>query len=121
MGGYLISAVTLNPYNTDKVLQLAWTGAKYELPSGWSITGAYYHIDQQAFSGTVNALAASTIQTKANSAGSYNDGSFVVDYQFTKHFDVYAGVNYSALDGGLASGFLNNSQTTVATGIRLKF
>jgi hypothetical protein len=34
---------------------------------------------------------------------------------------VYAGVNYSALDGGLSSGYLNNSQTTVATGIRLKF
>jgi predicted porin len=121
VGGYLISAVTLNPYNTDKVLQVAWTGVKYELPSGWSFTGAFYRIGQNAYSGTVSAPAAGTIQTKANSAGSYNDGSFVVDYQFTKHFDVYAGVNYSALDGGLASGFLNNSQTTVATGLRLKF
>jgi predicted porin len=121
VGGYRISALTLNPYNTDKVLQLAWMGVKYELPSGWSFTGAYYHLDQNAYSGTVSTPAAGTIQTKANSAGSYNDGSFVVDYQFTKHFDVYAGVNYSALDGGLASGFLNNSQTTVATGVRLKF
>jgi predicted porin len=120
-GGYVISAVTLNPYNTDKVLQLAWTGVKYELPSGWSFTGAYYHVDQNAFSGTVSAPAAGTIQTKANTAGSYNDGSFVVDYQFNKHFDVYAGVNYSTLDGGLASGYLNNSQTTVATGVRLRF
>jgi predicted porin len=121
VGGYRISAVTLNPYNTDKVLQLAWTGAKYEFASGWSLTGAYYHVDQNAFSGTVSAPAAGTIQTKANAAGSYNDGSFVVDYQFTRHFDVYAGVNYSTLDGGLASGFLNSSQTTVATGVRLKF
>jgi predicted porin len=121
VGGFRISAVTLNPYNTDKVLQVTWTGAKYELPSGWSFTGAYYHVDQNAYSGTVSAPATGTIQTKANAAGSYNDGSFVVDYQFNKHFDVYAGINYSTLDGGLASGFLNNSQTTVATGIRLKF
>jgi hypothetical protein len=54
VGGYLISAVTLNPYQTDKVLQLAWTGAKVELPSGWSFTGAYYHVEQNAFLGTVS-------------------------------------------------------------------
>jgi predicted porin len=121
VGGYIISAVTLNPYQTDKVLQLAWTGVKVELPSGWSFTGAYYHVEQNAFLGTVSKPATGTIQTSANASGSYNDGSFVIDYRFNKHFDVYAGVNYSALDGGLSSGYLNNSQTTVATGIRLKF
>jgi predicted porin len=121
VGGYRISAVTLNPYQTDKVLQLAWTGAKVELPSGWSFTGAYYHIEQNAFLGTVSKPAAGAIQTAANTPGSYNDGSFVVDYRFNKHFDVYAGVNYSTLDGGLSSGYLNNNQTTVATGVVLKF
>src|SRR5271165_6438169 len=105
IGGYIISAVTQNPYQTDKVLQLAWTGAKVELPSGWSFIGAYYHVKQNAFLGTVSAPAAGTIQTKANSAGSYNDGSFVIGYRFTKHLDVYIGINYSALDGGLASGY----------------
>jgi predicted porin len=121
VGGYLISAVTQNPYQTDKVLQLAWTGAKLELPSGLSFTGAYYHVEQNAFTGTVSAPAAGTIQTKANAAGAYNDGSFVAGYQFNKHFGVYTGVNYSALEGGLASGFLNDNQTTVVTGIRLSF
>jgi len=121
IGGYIISAVTQNPYQTDKVLQLAWTGAKVELPSGWSFIGAYYHVKQNAFLGTVSAPAAGTIQTKANSAGSYNDGSFVIGYRFTKHLDVYIGINYSALDGGLASGYLNDNQTTVVTGMRLSF
>ncbi len=122
VGGYLISAVTLNPYQTDKVLQLAWTGAKVELPSGWSFTGAYYYIEQNAFVvGKPSKPAAGTIQTAANTPGAYNDGSFVVDYRFNKHFDVYAGVNYSTLDGGLSSGYLNNNQTTVATGIVLRF
>ena len=79
VGGYLISAVTLNPYQTDRVLQLAWTGAKVELPSGWSFTGAYYHVEQNAFLGTVNKPAAGTIQRAANTSGSYNDGSFVID------------------------------------------
>ena len=121
VGGYLISAVTLNPYQSDRVLQLAWTGAKVELPSGWSFTGVYYHVEQNGFLGTVNKPAAGTIQTAANTSGSYNDGSFVIDYRFNKHFDVYAGVNYSTLDGGLSSGYLNNNQTTVATGVVLRF
>ncbi|MGO8955499.1 MAG: porin [Rhodomicrobium sp.] len=121
IGGYIISAVTQNPYNTDKMLQLAWTGAKYELPSGWSFMGAYYHVEQGAYSGTATAPAAGTIQTKANTAGAYNDGSFIIDYRFNKHLDVYAGVNYSTLDGGLASGYLNDNQTTVVSGARLRF
>ena len=65
--------------------------------------------------------AGSPNQQKAYNAGTVNDGSFVVDYQFNKHFDVYAGVNYSAIDGGLASGYLANNNTSVVTGARLKF
>jgi predicted porin len=54
----------------------------------------------------------------------------VADYAFNKHFDVYAGVAYAAVDGGLAAAFPNvptsganaNIDTTVAmTGLRLKF
>ena len=120
-GGYLISAVTLNPYQTNKVLQMTWAGLRYDLGANWGLTAGYYHVDQGAYLGKVSTPQPGTIQTSANSAGSYNDASFVADYQLTKHFDVYAGVNYSMLDGGLASGYLNNNMTTVATGIRLKF
>jgi len=68
-----------------------------------------------------NPQAGSPNQQKANLAGTVNDGSFVADYQFNKHFDVYAGVNYSVIDGGLASGFLANNNTSVVTGARVKF
>jgi predicted porin len=122
-GGYLISKVVANRYQTNKVLQLTWAGAKYDLGAKWSFAAGFYHVDQGAYStDSDNAKIPSLgIKTAANSAGSYNDASFVADYQLTKHFDVYAGVNYSMLDGGLASGYLNNNMTTVATGVRLKF
>jgi predicted porin len=120
-GGYLISAVTLNPYQTNKVLQLTWAGVRYDLGASWSFTAGYYHVDQGAYLGKVSVPQPGTIQTSANSAGSYNDASFVADYQLTKHFDVYAGVNYSMLDGGLASGYLNDNMMTVVSGVRLKF
>jgi predicted porin len=121
VGGYPISSVVLNPYQTNKVLQLTWAGVRYDLGASWSFTAGYYHVDQGAYLGTVSSPQAGTIQTLANSAGSYNDASFVADYQFTKHFDVYAGVNYSMLDGGLASGYLNDNMTTVVSGMRLRF
>ena len=47
--------------------------------------------------------------------------SFIADYTFNKHFDVYAGVNFGEVTGGQASGFVNDNQTTVMTGARLKF
>jgi predicted porin len=122
-GGYLISAVTPNPYQTNKVLQLTWAGVRYDLGANWSFTAGYYHVDQGAYSTDPNnaKIPSVGIKTAPNTPGSHNDASFVADYQLTKHFDVYAGVNYSILDGGLASGYLNNNMTTVATGIRLKF
>jgi len=133
-GGYVIGALAAIPgvskassqyfYASTRELQLEWAGAKYELPSGWSFAAAYYHVEQPAFS------AASTLskpqtgspnQQPGSNAGSLNDASFVVDYKFNKHFDVYSGVNYSIVDGGLASGYLANDQTSVVTGARLKF
>jgi hypothetical protein len=35
--------------------------------------------------------------------------------------DIYAGVSYSEVGGGLASGFLSSGIAAVVSGIRLKF
>ncbi len=134
IGGYLIGylpaitgvskASSLYFYGSTRELQIPWAGARYSLPSGWSFTAAYYYLDQPAFSSTSvlsNPQAGSPNQQKAYLAGAANDGSFVVDYQFNKHFDVYAGVNYSTIDGGLASGYLANNNTSVVSGVRVKF
>ncbi len=127
IGGYIIGT-PLNGkyyyYASTRQLEVAWTGARYALPSGWSFTAAYYHLDQPAFS-SASILSSPQVgspnQQKAYTAGSSNDASFVVDYQFNKHFDIYAGLNYSDIDGGLASGYLANENTSVVTGARLKF
>ena len=133
-GGYVIGhlaaiagvskASTYYFYADTRELQVAWTGARYELPSGWTFSAGYYHIDQPAFSSAStlsSPQAGSPNQQKAYTAGSLDSGSFVVDYRFDKHFDVYAGVNYSDISGGLASGYLANNNTSVVSGLRLKF
>ncbi len=133
-GGYEIGHPTLlnsgglkgsfNYYFGTRELQLEWTGARYELPSGWSFSAGYYHLYQPAFSSASkpgSPPAGSPNQQQAYTAGSLDSGSFVVDYRLNKHFDVYAGVNYSTIDGGLASGYLANDDTSFVTGARLKF
>ena len=60
-------------------------------------------------------------------AGDINQVSFLIDYAFNKHFDVYTGVSYQAVDGGFADSLLTNdlfngdNNTTVVTGLRLNF
>jgi hypothetical protein len=121
-GGYKIGAFSTNSFLSPRIWQVAWAGVKYELPSGLSFTAAYYHLEQNHYNGSATApQQGAPNQQAGNAAGSFDDGSFVVDYRFDKHFDIYAGVNYSTIDGGLASGFLANNCTSLVTGMRLKF
>jgi predicted porin len=126
LSGYRMVNINNTNFQTTKELVTAWTGAKYEI-GPWSFTGAYYHLDQNSWlakAGDCTKAAASVtagIKIGANCAGNFNMGSFLVDYAFNKHFDVYAGVNYSTVDGGLSSGFLQTDSTLFMTGARLKF
>ena len=135
-GGAFPIAPDNDPYTTDRILQFFWTGAKYELPSGWSFTAAYYHVDQNKFVADSKPCTAGGA-SRTDCAGTFNQGSFLIDYQATKHVDVYAGVTYARVDGGLAAGFPGtpgaNSKfgavgtatsvdtTSFMTGMRLKF
>ena len=139
-GGYpLTVSATLpdnNAFTTDKIFQFFWTGARYELPSGWSFTGAYYHIEQNSYVADNKACPAGGA-SGTQCAGTYDQGSFLIDYAFNKHLDVYGGVTYARADNGLASGYQGNpavkagfgvsgTGTSVdifdfVTGVRLKF
>jgi predicted porin len=142
IGGYKLAFVNNNAYVTDRVLQTWWAGAKYDLPSNWSIVAAFYRIDQNNYvRGAVGdfpgqdgkscataraALTPAQLHTGLNAtptqcAGELNMGSFMVDYAFNKYFDVYSGVNYSEIDGGLASGFIKSDSFLFMTGARLRF
>ncbi len=45
----------------------------------------------------------------------------MTDYRWTKRFDTYAGVMFSKVDDGLASGFLNTSTADPMVGFRFSF
>ena len=130
IGGYELASVTTNAYTTDKILQTFWTGARINLPSGWSFTGAYYNYTQNEYinSKRKNCATAARVTGSpginpepANCAGYLNQTSFLIDYAFNKHLDAYAGVSYMNNGGGLNSGYLNDNMATFMTGLRLKF
>ncbi len=141
IGGYQFLTTTTNGtelFSSDKVLQTAWAGLKYET-GPWSFTGAYYYWNQNSYltysaeGGTACAAATTSNIKKAtagtfigntvasNCSGDFNQGSFLIDYTFNRHFDVYAGVSFTEISGGLSSGFLQNNDTTFASGVRVKF
>ena len=110
-GGYQLTVSTTAPilpdnnaFTTNRVLQFYWTGVKYEFAWGLALTGAYYHVNQNSFVAD-NAACVAGGASKSNCAGSYDQVSFLADYFWTKHVDLYAGITYAKVQDGLASGF----------------
>ncbi|SDM89607.1 porin [Afipia sp. GAS231] len=107
-GGYVLTSSATLPDNdaftTDKVLQFFWAGAKYEWAWGLSVTGAYYHVNQNSYVAD-GAPCVAGGASKTDCSGNYDQVSLLADYVLSKHFDVYAGATYARVTNGLASGF----------------
>lgn len=115
-GGYVLSTVTDTAFTHHKILQISWIGARYALTPKLDISLAYYAYDQNSYKG--NGCAD---ESASSCSGTMNFASAVADQRLSRHFDVYAGVSYSAVSGGLASGYLNRSVTSPMTGVRFSF
>jgi predicted porin len=99
-GGYIMSGVEDNNLDSEKLVQIWWTGAKYTYRSKTDFTFAWYQQRQNDFRQPPTCSVAAGF--RASCAGTLNEGSFYVDYHFTKRFDAYAGIAYSWVSGGLA-------------------
>jgi predicted porin len=112
---------------------MEWVGAKYTVNTNWNFSGAFYHITQNSWTIGLGPTGTNNIGCSGAGllcAGDFNEASFVVDYVFNKHYDIYGGVNYSEVTDGLANGFVgttkdgttgSETQTTVMLGGRVKF
>jgi predicted porin len=119
--------------NDAAVYNFEWIGAKFALPAHWSFTGAFYHTNQNSWTIGLASTGTDGIGCAGAGllcAGSFSEASVSVVYAFDKHFDLYAGVNWSEVKDGLANGFVGTSadgttgsenQTTTMVGGRLRF
>jgi len=107
-------------FTTDKILQTAWFGVRYSITPALDITGAYYHEWQNSFvigNGSNPTGTCSTAAVSAGCSGTLDAVSLVLDWRFAKHVDMYAGVMWSQVQGGLANGFVGT--TVNAQGVAL--
>ena len=120
-GGFILGAggaVNNTNFTTDKILQTAWIGAKYSIMPSLDIVGAYYHEWQNSFVNAANPTGTCNTAQASSCSGSIDAVSFVVDWRFARHVDMYAGVMWSQAQNGLASGFAlaNGGNTGAASG-----
>jgi predicted porin len=115
---YGFSTVSNIAFPTDKVLQMMWIGGKWQATEHLTLIAAYYHEIQNAF-GTAAGVAGCSTTVSSQCSGTMDAVSFVADYVLTKHLDVYAGVEYSQMQGGLANGAVQTSNLNPVTGAYL--
>jgi len=99
-GGYIMSGVEDNNLDSEKRVQIWWTGAKYTYNRKTDVTFAWYQQRQNDF--RVPQTCSVAAGFRASCAGSLNEGSLYLDHHFTKRFDSFAGIEYSYVGGGLA-------------------
>ena len=120
IGGYKLAFVNNAAFPNDKSLQVFWAGAKYTVLSKLDLTAAYYGYKQNSYGIGKNAGCATIVA--GTCSGTEAAVTFSADYRFTKRFDVYGGVMYTNVAGGLASGFDFSTNTVDPTiGFRFRF
>ncbi len=125
-GGYILSGVEDNNLDTPKTVQIWWTGVKYAYDSKTDITTAWYHQAQNTFRAPPTCVPGNM---RSSCAGDLNEFSLYLDHHFTKRFDVFAGITYSDVSGGLAIAiphgpgvpYYHNSNTAPVIGGRFAF
>ena len=124
-GGYILSGVEDDNLDSQKQVQIWWTGVKYAFEPKTDITFSWYQQRQNDFRIPPTCSAAAGF--RASCAGSLNEVSLFADHHFTKRFDGYAGIAYSYVSGGLAiaiphgPGVPYNHNNNVAPTIGVRF
>jgi predicted porin len=117
--------------NNPASYNLEWVGARYAMSSGLNLVGAFYRATQNNWTIGLGANGTQGLGCTAAGllcSGDFYEASAVADYIINKHYDVYAGVNWSEVTDGLANGFPgttvgtagSQNQTTIMWGFRLR-
>jgi predicted porin len=130
-GGYP-AVIHSNAFVNPDDLQVLWIGAKYAILSNLDAAIGYYHEWQNDYDtspatdcipNTTAAAPGATPQgtAKSDCAGTTDVVSGMLDWRPVKRVDVYGGVMYSAVSGGMATGFIKSDNTAFTAGLRVSF
>jgi predicted porin len=127
-GGYIMSGVEDNNLDSEKLVQIWWTGVKYAINSKTDITFAWYQQRQNDFRRNPSTCSPAT-GFRSSCAGSLDEGSLYLDHHFTKRLDGFAGIAGSYVTGGLAIAiphgpgvpYFHNDNIAPTLGVRFAF
>ncbi len=120
IGGYKLAVVNNTSLPHEKILQVYWGGVKYAALANLDLTAAYYGYHQSSFATGANAGCTTT--KSGQCSGNLQAISFDAVLKMSKHFDSFAGLMWSAVQDGLANGYIyskNNINPTI--GVRFRF
>jgi predicted porin len=139
IGDYQLNPTGINyhAYMTDKQLDVYWIAGEYKITPKLTLVSAWYHADQNAYvtaslpnaKGVISAMPCTTTGQgpaavggiQSNCAGSLDWVSGLIDYQWTKRLDIYAGISFTEVHDGLSSGFTYTSTINPTLGSRFRF
>jgi predicted porin len=143
-GGYP-GVIQANAFVDPEILQVFWLGGKYGLLSNLDLAVGYYHEWQNTYDATPNKATNGTTycgafssQTggknvvttggaigqgtvKGDCAGHTDAVSAMLDWRPVKRIDLYTGVMFSQVAGGMASGYIHTENTSFTSGVRIAF
>jgi predicted porin len=106
----------------NRILQIMWIGGKYAVTDNLDVIGAYYHYIQNSFFGTpIGGRAFCADSSHSQCAGTYDAISAAVDWRFAPKWDLYFGMMFNQVRGGLAFGFFQHSNIDPTVGVRFRF
>jgi predicted porin len=105
----------------NKTFQVMWAGAKYAVTENLDVIGAYYHYIQNSFFGTAAGPAPCFGTEHPQCAGTFDGISAAVDWRFAPKWDLYSGIMFTQVNGGLAFGFLQRNNIAPTIGLRFRF
>jgi predicted porin len=135
------AVVQSNAFVKPEDLQVLWVGAKYGILSNLDAAVGYYHEWQNNYDPTPNSITGTntaancapyyaTVTTtgqigkgtvKGDCAGHTDVVSGMLDWRPVKRVDVYGGVMFSQVSGGMASGYIHTNNTAFTSGVRVNF
>jgi predicted porin len=114
--------VTSNNFNVPRVLNIAWTGARYAVRSNIDLAvGVYWEHQNDFLPAPAVCTGSGTATSSTRCAGDRWSYSFMVDYRPVNRISLYGGMMVSNVSGGIASGFLHTQNVDPTVGIRFRF
>ena len=105
----------------NKNFHVMWAGAKYAVTENLDVIGAYYHYIQESFFGTLAGPAPCSSSAHPQCAGTFDAISAAVVWRFRPKWDLYLGLMFTQVNGGLAFGFFERNNIDPTVGLRFRF